>query len=184
MKQAWQELNKKITASTLANKETLAYILKTRRTTALQKLIRADLCSSLFLALFTIGMMIFCCLINNGATWIKIQMIGILLVATTLNIIDYLKLTRMKPDESVTMLYKQVASYMKLTIWSYLICYALVFVFLVSTLLTYPLPHFAKVLLFFIIPAGVAVDCFIFHWSSNHIQTLVDTSKELKELNQ
>ena len=183
MKLVWKELNEKITASTLANKETLAYILKTRRRTAWQRLVRADKASSTFLFLFAIGVIYYSIFINHGAALIRIQAVAILLVATTLNIISYLKLTKMKLDESVPMLYKQVSSYKKLTVWSYLICYVLVFVFVVSLLLVYPLPHFAKVLMFLIIPVCVAIDCFIFHWSSNHIHTLVDTTKELKELN-
>ncbi|MDH6533749.1 hypothetical protein D0T51_01955 [Parabacteroides sp. 52] len=183
MKLAWKELNEKITASTFANKETLAYILKTRRMTAWQRLVRADKSASIFLFLFAIGMIYYSVFVNNGALWVRVQVVILLLVASGLNIISYLKLTKMKLDESVPVLYKQVSSYKKLTVWSYLICYVLVFILVVSLLLVYPLPHFSKVLIFLIIPVGVAIDCFIFHWSSNHIHTLVDTTKELKELN-
>jgi hypothetical protein len=183
MKLAWKELNEKITASTLANKETLSYILKTRRRAAWQRLVRADKSTSIFLVLFTIGMIYYNIFVNHGAALVRIQAVILLLVASALNIVSYLKLTKMKLDESVPILYKQVSSYKKLTVWSYLICYVLVLIFVVSLLLVYPLPHLAKVLMFLIIPAGIAIDCFIFHWSSNHIHTLVDTTKELKELN-
>lgn len=183
MKLAWKELNEKITASIFANKETLAYILKTRRMTAWQRLVRADKSASIFLFLFAIGMVYYSVCVNNGALLVRIQAVILLLVASGLNIVSYLKLTKMKLDESVPILYKQVSSYKRLTVWSYLICYVLVIIFVASLLLVYPLPHFSKVLIFLIIPVGVAIDCFIFHWSSNHIHTLVDTTKELKELN-
>lgn len=183
MKLAWKELNEKITASKLANKETLAYILKTRRSTAWQRLVRADKSISVFLFLFAIGMIYYIIFLNHGAALVRIQAVILLLVACTLNIISYLKLTKMKLDESVPILYKQVSSYKKLTVWSYLICYVLVFIFVVSLLLVYPLPYFAKILMFLIIPVGIAIDYFIFHWSSNHIHTLINTTKELKELN-
>ncbi|MDL2305085.1 hypothetical protein LJC72_07070 [Bacteroides sp. OttesenSCG-928-D19] len=183
MKLAWKELNEKIMASTFANKETLAYILKTRRMTAWQRLVRAEKSVSIFLFLFAIGMIYYSVFVHNGALLVKIQVVILLLVASGLNIISYLKLTKMKLDESVPILYKQVSSYKRLTVWSYLICYVLVFILIVSSLLVYPLPHFSKVLLFLIIPVGIAIDCFIFNWSSNHIHTLVDTTKELKELN-
>jgi len=184
MKLVWKELNEKITASTLANNETLAYILKTRRRTAWQRLVRANKSTSIFLFLFTIGMIYYSIFESQGAALVRIQVVILLLVASALNIVSYLKLTKMKLDESVPTLYKQVSSYKKLTVWSYLICYALVFIFVVSLLLVYPLSHLFKVLMFLIIPVCIAIDCFIFHWSSNHIHTLVDTTKELKELNE
>lgn len=183
MKLVWKELNEKITASTLANKETLAYILKTRRRTAWQKLVRADKSTSIALFLLTIVLIYYSIFVNNGAVLVRIQVVILLLVASTLNIISYLKLTKIKLDESVPTLYKKVSSYKKLTVWSYLICYILVFILVVSLLLVYPLPHYAKLLMFLIIPIGVGIDCFIFHWSSNHIHTLIHTTKELKELN-
>lgn len=182
MKLAWEVLNEKVTESTLANKETLAYILKTQRKTAWQRLVRADKSTSICLILFAIGMIYYSLFVSSGAALVRIQAVILLFVASTLNIISYLKLTKMKLDDPVPMLYKQVSSYKKLTVWSYLICYALVFIFVVSLLFVYPLPHFAKVLIFLIIPIGIGIDCFIFHWSSNHIHTLVDTTKELKEL--
>jgi hypothetical protein len=184
MKLVWKELNEKITASTLANNETLAYILKTRRRTAWQRLVRANKSTSIFLFLFTIGMIYYSIFESQGAALVRIQVVILLLVASALNIVSFLKLTKMKLDESVPTLYKQVSSYKKLTVWSYLICYALVFIFVVSLLLVYPLSHLFKVLMFLIIPVCIAIDCFIFHWSSNHIHTLVDTTKELKELNE
>lgn len=183
MKLAWKELNEKILASTLANKETLAYILKSRRRSAWQKLVATDKSASIFLFLFAIGMIYYSVFVNNGALLVSIQTIIIVLVANTLNIISYLKLSKMKLDESVSVLYKQVSSYKKLTVWSYLICYVLVFIFVVSLLFTYPLSHFVKVSMLLLIPVGIATDCFIFHWSSNQIRTLIDTTKELKELN-
>lgn len=183
MKLAWKELNEKMSASTLANKETLAYILKSRRRTTWQRLVAADKSTSIFLLLFAVGMIYYSVFVIHGAPLISIQVVILLLVASTLNIISYLKLTKMKLDESVPILYRQVSSYKKLTVWSYLICYVLVFILVVSLLFAYPLSHFAKVLMLLLIPVGIAIDCFIFHWSSNHIHTLVDTTKELKELN-
>lgn len=183
MKLAWKELNERITASTLASKETLAYILKTRRRTAWQRLARADKSTSIFISLFAIGMIYYLIFLNQGSVLLRIQAVIVLLIASALNIVSYLKLIKIKLDESVPILYKQVSSYRRLTIGSYLICYALVFIFVVSLLLVYPLPHLAKILLFLIIPVGIAIDCFIFHWSSNHIHTLIDTTNELKELN-
>lgn len=183
MKLVWKELNEKITASTLANKETLAYILKSRRKTAWQRLVRTYKSSSVFFLLFATGMICYIIFVSHGAAFVKIQAVILLLVAGVLNIISYLKLAKMKLDESVPVLYKQASSYKRLMVWSYLLCYVLVFIFIVSLLFVYPLSHFAKVLMCLIIPAGIAVDCFVFHWSSNHIHTLVDTTKELKELN-
>lgn len=182
IKLVWKELNEKITASTLANKETLAYILKIRRRSAWQKLVKADKTSSIFVFLFAIGMIYYIIFVGHGAVLVRIQALILLLVASVLNIVSYLKLMKMKLDESVPILYKQVSCYKKLKVWSYLICYVLVFIFVVSLLLVYPLPYYVKVLMFLLIPVGVAIDCFIFQWSSNHIQTLVDTTKELKEM--
>lgn len=182
MKLVWKELNEKIAVSALASKETFAYILKTRRRTAWQRLARVNKSASVFFLLLSIGIISYGIFTNYGAILVIVQAVILLLVCCVLNVISYLKLTKMKLDEAVPILYKQVSSYKKLTIWSYLICYVLVFIFIVSILLLYPLPHFAKVLMFFIIPIGVAIDCFGLHWFSSHIHTLVDTSKELKEL--
>lgn len=183
MKLAWKELNEKITTSTLANQETLAYILKTRRKTAWQKLVRAEKSACIFLLLFTVVIIYFSLFANQVAALVAIQAVILLLVACTLNILSYLKLTQMKLDESIPKLYKQVSSYKKLTVWSYLIGYVLTFSFVVSLLLVCPLPYTVKVVMFLMLPVGVAIDYFIFHWSSSNIQTLSETTKELKELN-
>ena len=183
MKLAWKELNEKITVSALANKETLAYILKSRRRIAWQRLVTTNKSTFIFLLLLTIGMIYYIIFVNTGGSiFVDIQVIVLLLTAGTLNITSYLKLTKMKLDVSVPILYKQVSSYKKLTVWSYLICYVLVFILILSLIFTFSLPYLAKVLMCLIIPAGIATDCFIFHWSLNRIHTLVDTTKELKEL--
>lgn len=183
IKLAWEKLNEKISASSLANKKTLAYLLGNRRRTAFQKLVSADKFASLFFFLLTIAFSFILLRENNGLMLIKIQVIGMMLIFGVLNFISYRKLVKMNLDESVLVLYRKISSYKKFTIWIYLISYVLVFIFIFSFAFSYPLPYFVKVLIGLATPVCIAIDYWIFHWSSNHMHTLIDTTKELNELN-
>lgn len=185
IKLAWKELNDKINASSLANKETLAYILKTRRKTTLQRMIIADKSSIVFIGLLTLVVICFFLFAKKDVATLllRTEAIILLLVTCILNIICYFRLIKIKLDESVSVFYKKVSSYKKSLVWIYLVVYVLVFIFIGSLLFTYPHASLMKTLLAIIMPAAIALDCFLFHWSSNHIKTLIETTKELKELN-
>lgn len=181
IKSAWKELNDKISASSLANKKTLEYILKSQRKTAWQKLVSADRAASLFFLLITITISYLLLRENNGFILLKAQAIILLAVASTANIASYSILAKMNLSGAALLLYKQVASYKKLMIWTYLICYVLAIIFIVSFSYSYPLPPIVKILSYIALPVCVAIDYFLFHWSSNHIRTLIDTTKELNK---
>lgn len=183
MRLAWKQLNDTISASSLADRKTLAYILKKRRKTAWRTLLLADKTSFLFSLLFAIALSGILLSENNGFLLLNIQAIGLLLIVAMLNYFSYRKLTKMKLDESVLVLHKQVTSYKRMMVWEYFISYLLVAIFIISLFLIFPLSHTVKISIVLIIPVGVAVDYFIFHWSANHVSTLIETSKELDELN-
>lgn len=182
MKLAWKELNEKINANELANKKTLAYILNDKRKTACQKLILAD--KSAALGFFLIAIVISYLLFreNNGFLLIKVQAVSTLLIASILNCILFIKLSRIDFNSSVLVLYKQVSFYKQFTVWSYIICYIVAIVFGISFLICYPQPQLVLKLILLILPVCTIIDYFIFHWSSNLINTLIDTTNELKEL--
>ena len=184
MKLAWRKLNETVGTHLFADRTTLAYILERRRKTALGKLLLADKIASLFFFLFAIALS--CVLLSGdkGFLLLKIQAIGIVFVAAVFNLSSYRKLLKMRLDESVLMLHKKVSSYKKIVVWAYLITYVLVAVFLISFSLIYPLPYWVKVSIILLLPICVAIDYYLFHWSSNQISTLIDTSKELEDLNQ
>lgn len=184
IKLAWKELNERINANELANKKTLAYILNDKRRTAWQRLILADKSATLGFFFFAIVLSYLLFRENNGFLLIKVQVVSLLFVVTILNYISFLKLSQMNFNGSVLVLCKQVSFYKKLTVWSYIISYIGVIVFGISFLLCYPQPQLVLKLVFLIVPICIIIDYFIFHWSSNLIHTLVDTTKELKELEQ
>lgn len=181
LKLAWKKLNEKINANTSVNKKTIEHILDSQRKTAYQKLLSADRSASLFLFLTTIIISYILLSNNRGFLFIKIQVITLCAVATLFNVISYLKLVKIDFNESVLLLYKQVTSYKRLTVWGYIIPYILTITLTCSLLFGYPLPYGVKVFLILMLPICVAIDCFIYHWSANQIRTLVDTTKELDQ---
>lgn len=182
IKLAWKELNEKISANSLANKKTLEYILENQRKTAWQKLVSADKAASLFFLLITITISYLLLRENNGFILIKAQVIFLLVISTIANIASYSILTKMNLSGATLLLFKQVSSYKRLLVWTYLICYILVFVFIISFSYYYPLPYPVKILGYIALPVCIAIDCFLYHWSSNHIRTLINTTKELNHL--
>ncbi len=184
IKLAWKKLNERINANELANKKTLVYILTDKRKTAWQRLILADKLATLGFFFFTIALGYLLFRENSGFLVIKIQAVSLLFIVTILNYFLFLKLSQMDFNNSVLVLYKQASSYKRLTVWSYIISYILAIVFGISFFICYPQPQLILKFTFLIVPICVIIDYFIFHWSSNLIHTLVDTTKELKELEQ
>lgn len=181
MRLAWKELNEKLNASSLANKKTLEYILASRRKTAWQKLLSADRSASIFLFLTTLVISYFLLSNNHVFPFIKMQVITLLIVSTVFNVASYLKLRKMKLNGAVLSLYKQVASYKKITVWAYLVPYVLTIALVCSLLFGYPLPYGVKVFIALMIPICIAIDCLIYHWSANQIRALIDTTQELNQ---
>lgn len=183
MKLAWKELNDRINMNALANKKTLSYILNSQRKTAWQKLILADKSAVLFL--FLMGVVMSYLLFireNHEAMLLKVHVIGIIVIVFIFNCICLFKLSRISWDGSVLDLCKQVSSYKRLTGWIYVISYVWVIVFIISFLIVYSPSLWVVTLISLILPVCIIIDYFIFRRTFNLARTLIDTTKELKEL--
>ena len=183
MKLAWKELNDRINMNALANKKTLSYILNSQRKTAWQKLILADKSAVLFL--FLMGVVMSYLLFireNHEAMLLKVHVIGIIVIVFIFNCICLFKLSRISWDGSVLDLCKQVSSYERLTGWIYVISYVWVIVFIISFLIVYSPSLWVVTLISLILPVCIIIDYFIFRRTFNLARTLIDTTKELKEL--
>lgn len=183
MKLAWKELNDKINMNALANKKTLSYILNSQRKTAWQKLILADKSAVLFL--FLMGVVMSYLLFireNHEAMLLKVHVIGIIVIVFIFNCICLFKLSRISWDGSVLDLCKQVSSYKRLTGWIYVISYVWVIVFIISFLIVYSPSLWVVTLISLILLVCIIIDYFIFRRTFNLARTLIDTTKELKEL--
>ena len=183
MKLAWKELNDRINMNALANKKTLSYILNSQRKTAWQKLILADKSAVLFL--FLMGVVMSYLLFireNHEAMLLKVHVIGIIVIVFIFNWICLFKLSRISWDGSVLDLCKQVSSYKRLTGWIYVISYVWVIVFIISFLIVYSPSLWVVTLISLILPVCIIIDYFIFRRTFNLARTLIDTTKELKEL--
>lgn len=181
---AWKELNEKINTNSLVNKDVLKNILENRRKTALQKLIIADRTGMIFFFLLTIGIGSYLFLESNQFIVLNIQAVALLLISAMMNAISYFKLMKVSFDDAILVLYRKIASYKKVTLWNYLISYILVTIFIVSFLYSYPWARAIKISLILIISACVAIDCFLYHWTSTKLTSMIETTKELKELNE
>ena len=182
MKLAWKELNDRINMNALANKKTLSYILNSQRKTAWQKLILADKSAVLFL--FLMGVVMSYLLFireNHEAMLLKVHVIGIIVIVFIFNCICLFKLSRISWDGSVLDLCKQVSPYKRLTGWIYVISYGWVIV-LISFLIVYSPSLWVVTLISLILPVCIIIDYFIFRRTFNLARTLIDTTKELKEL--
>ena len=183
MKLAWKELNDRINMNALANKKTLSYILNSQRKTAWQKLILADKSAVLFL--FLMGVVMSYLLFireNHEAMLLKVHVIGIIVIVFIFNCICLFKLSRISWDGSVLDLCKQVSSYKRLTGWIYVISYVWVIVFIISFLIVYSPSLWVVTLISLILPVCIIINYFIFRRTFNLARTLIDTTKELKEL--
>lgn len=184
IKLAWKELNERINVNELANKKTLAYILNDKRKTAWQRLILADKLATLGFLFLTIVLGYLLFRENHGSLIINVQAVSLMFVVTIFNFVSFLKISQLDFNGSVLVLYRQVSFYKRLTVWAYIVSYVLAIVFGVSFFLCYPQPQWAVKLILLILPVCIIIDYAIFHRSSNLIHTLIDTTKELKELEQ
>lgn len=184
IKLAWKELNEKINVNELANKKTLAYILNDKRKTAWQRLILTDKLATLGFLFLTIVLGYLLFRENYGSLIINVQAVSLMFIVTIFNFVSFLKISQLDFNSSVLVLYRQVSFYKRLTVWAYIVSYVLAIVFGISLFLCYPQPQWAVKLILLILPVCIIIDYAIFHRSSNLIHTLVDTTKELKELEQ
>lgn len=181
---AWKELNEKINTNSLVNKDVLKNILENRRKTALQKLIIADRTGMIFFFLLTIGIGSYLFLESNQFIVLNIQAVALLLISAMMNAISYFKLMKVSFDDAILVLYRKIASYKKVTLWNYLISYILVTIFIISFLYSFPWARAIKISLILIMPVCVVIDCFLYHWTSTKLTSMIETTKELKELNE
>jgi len=184
IKLAWKELNEKINVNELANKKTLAYILNDKRKTAWQRLILTDKLATLGFLFLTIALGYLLFRENYGSLIINVQAVSLMFIVTIFNFVSFLKISQLDFNSSVLVLYRQVSFYKRLTVWAYIVSYVLAIVFGISLFLCYPQPQWAVKLILLILPVCIIIDYAIFHRSSNLIHTLVETTKELKELEQ
>lgn len=184
IKLAWKELNEKINVNELANKKTLAYILNDKRKTAWQRLILTDKLATLGFLFLTIVLGYLLFRENYGSLIINVQAVSLMFIVTIFNFVSFLKISQLDFNSSVLVLYRQVSFYKRLTVWAYIVSYVLAIVFGISLILCYPQPQWAVKLILLILPICIIIDYAIFHRSSNLIHTLVETTKELKELEQ
>lgn len=185
MKSAWKALNEKIDANHLATKNALARILESRRKTALQKMVSVNK-FSLFLIFLVTGVAVYVFFIAGNPTplFIVVQLMLILFISAVFNLISFRTLSKMNLSRDVITLYRQISSNKRLTVWVYIIVYLLVFSMAFSFILVYPQVHILKAVFAVTIAVALVSDFFIYRWWSGQIRTLIDTSRELKELSE
>lgn len=178
---AWKDLSQKLSQQEIANRKTLNSILENNRKSSFQKLLIVDRVGCLGISIMSI-IMIYIILFCNTATLIlRIEGVAILLSASIFNILGYLKLRSINFEEAVVDIYKKVAYYRQSTIWAYIVCYILVFIFAIHAWfeLTFPIVQYGIPIAIIV---GMSLDYIIFHWTMRNIDTLRDMTNELKKL--
>lgn len=177
---AWKEMSDKLSEQEISNKKVLVSILENNRKSSFQRLLTVDRGGCWFICVTAI---IVSCLIINArfSLPIKIEVVALMVTASVFNVISYLKLRNVNFEEPITCIFRKVASYRKTTIWAYIVCYILVFIFAINAWFDLPSP-IAKIGIALGMVGGMFLDYIIFHWSMRNINAMRDMTKELNFL--
>lgn len=183
LKQAWNELNKRVEQSELTNRAIITNMIMSRKEGSIQYLYRLQKMSLVFISCLTI--------LITGVFWMKHLSMLLLIVSYiplfTAIMFEVISLKRlMKIRKGCNNLEEQlceVLTYKAIQGWESFVVSAVMIPFVV-VVLYYNHNYYTVILMFVLIVIGVCMDYFIYHYISDKVKDFSSAVCELKELKQ